>query len=76
MVWQEAIPWEGMMKQVMEMIPYTDFVDIMKDNSRAFMMTDKADDCGDPPTEDQMMQCDEAMEIACEEASDSQILSF
>ena len=45
---------------------------MMKDTSRVYMMADEKGDCSDPPAEDRMMQCDEAMEIACEDVSDSQ----
>ena len=47
-------------------------MDVMKQSTNVYMITDEAEDCKDPPAgDDQMMQYDEAMSVACEDVSDS-----
>merc|ERR1719500_2347084 len=45
-------------------------MDVMKQSTSVYMITDEADDCKDPPSDDdQMMKYDAAMTVACEEAA-------
>ena len=65
-----------MAKNEYHSLPPADLMATMKETSRVYMMAGEDGDCSDPPAEDQMMQCDEAMEIACQDVSDSQTSSF
>ena len=50
-------------------------MDVMKQSTSVYMITDEDDDCKDPPEgDDEMMQYDEAMTVACEAVSDFSVL--
>ena len=60
----------GAMRMVMQIV--MPLMNMMKESSSVYM-TDEANDCAAPPeNDDQMMTCDEAMEIACQDVSDLQ----
>ena len=56
-----------MMGQLMNMamMMANPLMDMMRDSSKVYMIADRDGDCADPPTEDQMMDCEEAMRVAC-----------
>ena len=57
----------GAMRMVMQMV--MPLMNMMKESSSVYM-TDEADDCAAPPEDnDEMMTCDEAMKIACQDVS-------
>ena len=56
------------MDQDLEFTP-ADLMDTMQETSRAYMIADKEGRCDVLPAEDQMMQGDVAMEMACESVS-------
>ena len=46
-------------------------MDVMKQSTSVYMITDEEGDCKDPPSDDdQMMKYDAAMTVACEDVSD------
>ena len=49
--------------------PPADLMDTMQETSRAYMIVDKEGRCDVLQAEDQMMQGDVAMEMACENVS-------
>ena len=61
-----------MMGPIMDMVMMTSkpLMGMMKDGSQVYMISGEAD-CSAPPAEEQMMNCEDAMKVACQDVSDS-----